>query len=1189
MKMLRWPRTLQALATTGALTLLLLCFPARVVAGVCGNNVTEPGEACDGTDLKGFLCPTVAAGFTSGTLSCKPDCSNFDVSVCLSEGKTIQATSCNQVDVQNAINIALDGDRVLIPEGNCSWGSDNFVDNLAVVLNKGIILEGAGVDKTTITANGGLQSVAIQAGTGEGRPWRITGFTLLRGPDYGDTDSRLIGVGGAANHWRIDHMRFEGKWAVQLDGKYVHNIDNAIGTVSESHGLIDNCTFLGNASVNIMGDPYSIPDNDPRRSAHRPISLGTSEAVYIEDSHFNSFNRGVENSVAATDAYIGGRYVFRYNRGRTYSDNHPGTFSYEIYENELSGAPVLFWFVTLRGGTGVVFNNRFSLDGAYMAEAINLRNDRSWPSKGLPCNGSDPLDGNQVEDSGTHSGGRSATLNASGKNWESNFWQLCTVRNTTDGSWARVDSNTGNLLTATLRDGADNSWDTGDRYTLSCGYPCLDQIGRAKNFTLDSIHPQMFEPIYEWNNTVDGRDIDFVPFGEWFQNKHHLFENRDFYNDVDKRTLGYTPYVYPHPLQNLVPTVGDVVGTGAVCGNGTIETTGAQVRDVIVVDNVDPGCVITGTTLRSLNWPYPYNGDDFIFALSADAKAVYTPDVPIAGTYGVYLQKPGFETVVHDKNGDHFIDTHTVTNISGWSYLGEFEFDAGTTGTITVNADPGWTSFDAVKLVRVGEGEECDDGNSINGDGCNVQCLIETGNGKYALGLTKSGTGTGVITSEPAGINCGADCTEEYWPNTPVKLYAESDPGSVFKGWSGACSGLISTCTVTMSSIRSVVAKFDIDSAPEIFQQPQNSSSLRGQPGGFYLLARGSGLLRFQWYHNGAPIDGLINPGATTYYYIDPSIQPADVGTYFCRVSNHVGFVDSNFVTMAMVDDGPKITQQPQNAFVYPGVAASFTISAEGSGPLNYQWKRDGVDIPGATGLLTLYQPRTYTTFRTSLADSGAKFTCFVWNDFGSVMSSTATLLVGEKPGGPSISQQPENAAVELGEKATFTVGAVGNPTLSYQWFKNSTTEIPGAVDSTYTTPPMMRADIGSTYSCMVSNAISSVTSNAATLSLRAVGSAGDATGSARFVDFRNIFNPTLEPLLIRYEITDLAGVKIVVIDRTGRESRVLDQGTNIFGNTFEVIWDGKNKNGEFVASGAYTLELKHGETSSRQKILVVK
>jgi uncharacterized repeat protein (TIGR02543 family) len=73
--------------------------------------------------------------------------------------------------------------------------------------------------------------------------------------------------------------------------------------------------------------------------------------------------------------------------------------------------------------------------------------------------------------------------------------------------------------------------------------------------------------------------------------------------------------------------------------------------------------------------------------------------------------------------------------------------------------------------------------------------------------LTVSVAGSGTVTSSPAGIDCGVDCTEDYPNGTVVTLSQAASPGWVFTGWSGACSGT-GACQVTMSQNRSVTATF---------------------------------------------------------------------------------------------------------------------------------------------------------------------------------------------------------------------------------------------------------------------------------------------------------------------------------------------------------------------------------------------
>ena len=78
------------------------------------------------------------------------------------------------------------------------------------------------------------------------------------------------------------------------------------------------------------------------------------------------------------------------------------------------------------------------------------------------------------------------------------------------------------------------------------------------------------------------------------------------------------------------------------------------------------------------------------------------------------------------------------------------------------------------------------------------------------------------MTSSPAGISCGSDCSESYASGTSVTLTASAAGGSTFAGWSGACSGT-GTCNVTMTAARSVTATFNTSGggARDLRQQRQ--------------------------------------------------------------------------------------------------------------------------------------------------------------------------------------------------------------------------------------------------------------------------------------------------------------------------------------------------------------------------------
>ena len=164
------------------------------------------------------------------------------------------------------------------------------------------------------------------------------------------------------------------------------------------------------------------------------------------------------------------------------------------------------------------------------------------------------------------------------------------------------------------------------------------------------------------------------------------------------------------------------------------------------------------------------------------------------------------------------------------------------------------------------------------------------------------------------------------------------------------------------------------------------------------------------------------------------------------------------------------------NVTVTAGQTATFSVSASGTAPLSYQWRKNTTNISGATAA-------SYTTPATTAPDNGAKFDVVVSNGAGSATSNQAILTVNAAPVAPTITTQPANQTVAAGQTATFSVVASGTAPLTYQWQKNGSA-ISGATATSYTTPVTTTADSGELFRVVVSNSVGSVTSNSATLTV---------------------------------------------------------------------------------------------------------
>ena len=209
-------------------------------------------------------------------------------------------------------------------------------------------------------------------------------------------------------------------------------------------------------------------------------------------------------------------------------------------------------------------------------------------------------------------------------------------------------------------------------------------------------------------------------------------------------------------------------------------------------------------------------------------------------------------------------------------------------------------------------------------------------------------------------------------------------------------------------------------------------------------------------------------------------------------VSNSAGAATSSDtqLTVTSTAEPAAITTQPADQSVLKGTSASFSVSATGTAPLSYQWRKNGTDIPGATS-------STYTTPATSITDIGNQYSVVVGNNFNKVTSNKATLTVTVAP---TINTQPANQSVTTGQTATFSVAATGTAPLGYQWKKNGT-DIPGATSSTYTTPATSSADNAAVFTVVVSSSAGfSVTSSNAALT---VNSSISISASQRPIHYR--------------------------------------------------------------------------------------
>jgi hypothetical protein len=92
--------------------------------------------------------------------------------------------------------------------------------------------------------------------------------------------------------------------------------------------------------------------------------------------------------------------------------------------------------------------------------------------------------------------------------------------------------------------------------------------------------------------------------------------------------------------------------------------------------------------------------------------------------------------------------------------------------------------------------------------GVNLTASYKTAAPNYSLTIAKSGTGSGTISSSPAGVSCGPTCTQYFAAGSSVTLSATAAPGSTFEGWSaGKCTGK-AACAISMNTNQTLTANF---------------------------------------------------------------------------------------------------------------------------------------------------------------------------------------------------------------------------------------------------------------------------------------------------------------------------------------------------------------------------------------------
>jgi hypothetical protein len=177
--------------------------------------------------------------------------------------------------------------------------------------------------------------------------------------------------------------------------------------------------------------------------------------------------------------------------------------------------------------------------------------------------------------------------------------------------------------------------------------------------------------------------------------------------------------------------------------------------------------------------------------------------------------------------------------------------------------------------------------------------------------------------------------------------------------------------------------------APTISAQPQSRTAGVGETVTFTVAASGTPAPTFQWRK-----DGNILATATSATLTLTNVQLADAGVYTVTVSNAAGNVTSAAATLTVNPPAggtaPAIAAQPGAQTVASGSTAVFSVTASGTPAPTFQWRKDGVNLPGATGPILVVPGAT--------AANAGSYTVAVTNSAGTVVSAAAALTVATVP-----------------------------------------------------------------------------------------------------------------------------------------------------------------------------------------------
>lgn len=486
-------------------------------------------------------------------------------------------TTPDESSVQTCVNNASAGDTVNITAGP---GSATWTSTLTI--GKAITVIGPGASSLIIYDYVNQAALFNYSASSTSGLFRLSGLSIepsssLTGAMVGNTfPTSVIVLSGTCttvtcSSVRVDNLSFSG-WVTYGYGNASNNYfspliapDNVFGVIdhnqwiSTTGGIFVDAGYSTYFGANESGSAFG--DN----SWSSPDTYGTASALYVEANTLDGTSTtGPTIYVTDTDYTGGARFVVRFNtltnadvyeHGTETSQRVRGGRQIEVYNNNFTCSTTFTCnaLLTMRSGTGLIFDNTINSGSGEMNTLVDMQNQRTFANftPWGECDGTGPYDENDgtTYASGTltaiqdnSSGNSPSTETDSSKSWPTNQWFVngdpYSLVDTTLGLGLEISASSSDTLTVINRN--QNSYPSpmvfavGDAYKILRAPACLDQPGRSGGTLLSGTTPsptgwasQALDPVYEWGDTSN------VSLAAWIgPDSDKEIANRDFYTQA---------------------------------------------------------------------------------------------------------------------------------------------------------------------------------------------------------------------------------------------------------------------------------------------------------------------------------------------------------------------------------------------------------------------------------------------------------------------------------------------------------------------------------------------------------------------------------------------------------------------------------------------------------------------------------